>query len=129
MGKNDTVELDDPAIIDSTEATPGSEAEPTEMAEITFEAGDQEVTIVVGERFTAPGSGQIVGEIDRILQSENDTSKQINTREIIHWVYLDYGTGNHHDGDGTGGIPLGETAKQLAEGDMTLTTPATGGQQ
>jgi len=124
MSDSDTVEREDPPIIDSepADAPPkgylAEDNEPSELAEVTFEAGGSERTISVGELFIAD-NGQVVGEIDRITRQQQDTSKRLHRYPVIHHVWIDYSVGDHGEASGTGGIPLGETAKQMAAGDMT----------
>jgi hypothetical protein len=125
MTDSDTTVIEDPTIIDreAKDAPPKgyltTEEEPTELVSVTFEAGGTERTISVGDRFIAD-NGQVVGEIERIYRAENDPASRIHSSESTHWVYLDYSVGGYwEDSSGTGGLPLGETAKQMAAGDMT----------
>jgi len=119
--------MDDPEITDSTELNPGSgdnDDNPKQLGEISFQAGDETVTIGVDDSFVAD-NGQIVGEVDRIVQQNYDTSKRINTRETVHWVWIDYSKGGYWpDESGTGGVPLGEIAEQIANNDMSVKQPA-----
>jgi hypothetical protein len=123
MTDSDTTVVEDPSIIKSEakDAPPKgyltTEKAPTELSSVTFEAGGTERTISVGERFIAD-NGQVVGEIERIYRADYEDS--IHNYERTHWVYIDYGVGDYwEDSSGTGGLPLGETAKQMAAGDMT----------
>lgn len=125
MSDSDSVVTEDPTIINAEPLTPAPEGylttdeEPTELSEVSFEAGDTERTIAVGDMFIAD-TGAAVGEIARITRRQQDTSKRYHNHEEIHTVWIDYSKGTHHgDSEGTGGVPLGETAKQMANGDMT----------
>lgn len=122
---SNTTIIEDPEVIDSEAKNPTpkgyltTDREPTELASVTFEAGGVERTISVGERFIAD-NGQVVGEIERIYRVEHEPVSQSLSHEQTHWVDIDYGVGCYwEDSSGTGGIPLGETAKQMAAGDMT----------
>jgi hypothetical protein len=116
---SDSIATEDPTIINAEPLTPAPEGylttdeEPTVLSEVSFEAGDAERTIAVGDMFIAD-NGQIVGEIKRITRREH-------TRRDgdVHTVWIDYGEGEHAETNATGGVPLGETAEQMADGDMT----------
>jgi hypothetical protein len=120
-----TTVTEDPTIIDSEpqDKSPkgylATEEGPTELASVTFEAGGTERTISVGERLIAD-NGEVIGEIKQIHRPDHDPTSRIHAHGVIHWVYIDYGVGEYWDDtSSTGGLPLGETAKQMADGDMT----------
>jgi len=123
MADKEPINTKDPDITDRAkldrDSSDGSE-NPERLAKISFKAGGETVTVAVGDTFVAD-NGQIVGEVDRIVAHHYDTSKRINPHETVHWVWIDYGKGGYHvDTNATGGIPLGEAAKQIANNDMSV---------
>jgi hypothetical protein len=122
---SDSIVTEDPTIINAEPLNPSPEGylttdeEPTELSEVSFEAAGVERTLAVGDALIAD-TGAVVGEVDRITRRQQDTSKRYNIHEEVHTVWIDYSKGTHHgDSEGTGGVHLGETAKQMADGDMT----------
>lgn len=102
------IQTDDPEIL----ATVGEEdVDLPDPEGLRFRAPDgTEATVEVGVDLYEP-DGTLVGTVTRIMN--HDTSPTGHESDWNYTVYIDYATS-----EGMGGVPLGEIAKQWAEGTL-----------